>query len=123
MARMKEPDARSPQDRCADGLISPAVAAKRAAASARTASREIPAHRFDIFLSHNRLDQPTVGRLASKLREAGLEPWLDHWYLTGGGVWQEDLAAALRDSATCAVCVGPHGFGDWAREELLVAQD
>ena len=46
-------------------------------------------HRFAVFLSHNSRDKPTVERLAEKLREAALEPWLDRWYLTGGGVWQE----------------------------------
>jgi hypothetical protein len=80
-------------------------------------------HRFAVFLSHNSRDKPAVESLAEKLRQVGLEPWLDRWYLTGGDVWQDDLAAALRASSTCAVFVGPNGFGDWAREELLVAQD
>ncbi len=79
--------------------------------------------RFATFLSHNSHDKPAVERVAEKLHEAGLEPWLDRWYLIGGDVWQADLAAALRASDTCAVFIGPNGFGDWAREELGVAQN
>jgi WD40 repeat protein len=80
-------------------------------------------HRFDVFLSHNSLDKPFVERLAENLEKAGLEPWLDSWYLEGGDPWQEELTAALLASGTCAVLIGPHGLGDWAREELGVAQN
>jgi hypothetical protein len=76
-----------------------------------------------VFLSHNSQDKPTVQRIAEKLRDAGLEPWLDRWYLAGGDVWQDDLAGALGASAACAVCVGPNGLGDWEREEVGIAQD
>ena len=36
---------------------------------------------FDIFLSHNSADKPAVENIAHKLKSAGLEPWLDKWYL------------------------------------------
>ena len=104
----------------------PEAEAVSGAAAARGDHAQQPplgVHRFAVFLSHNSRDKPIVERVAEKLRTAGLEPWLDRWYLTGGGVWQEDLAAALRASDTCAVFVGPNGFGDWAREELGVAQN
>src|SRR2546430_2979858 len=79
--------------------------------------------RFDVFLSHNSRDKPAVERLAEKLKRAGLEPWFDRWCLTPGGQWQDEIAAGLRASAACAVSVGPHGLGDWSREELNVALD
>lgn len=78
---------------------------------------------FDIFLSHNSRDKPTVTRVAEKLKRAGLEPWLDAWCLTPGGNWQEELATGLRACSSCAVFVGPHGLGDWVREELGIALD
>jgi len=78
---------------------------------------------FDVFLSHNSRDKPAVERLGVKLKRDGLEPWLDKWHLTPGGRWQEELAAGIRDSAACAVFVGPHGMGDWVYEELGVALD
>jgi len=78
---------------------------------------------FDIFLSRNSVDKPAVEGIAHKLRDAGVEPWLDKWYLVPGKTFQSGLADALRSCPTCAVFIGPKGVGDWAREEVLVAQD
>ena len=36
---------------------------------------------FDIFLSHNSADKPAVEVIAHKLKDAGVEPWLDKWCL------------------------------------------
>ena len=79
--------------------------------------------RFDVFLSHSGADKPAVERIAEKLKRAGLEPWLDKWYLAPGGRWQDELAAALRASAACAVFVGREELGAWAHEELALARD
>jgi hypothetical protein len=79
--------------------------------------------RFDVFLSHNRADAPLVERIAERLRDERLQPWLDQWSLSPGGSWQQEIAQGLRTSGTCAVFIGPHGLGNWAREELEVAQD
>jgi len=78
---------------------------------------------FDVFLSHNTLDKASVEEIARKLKDAGLEPWLDKWCLTPGVTFQPGLADGLRTSTTCAIFIGPKGLGNWAREELLVAQD
>jgi len=78
---------------------------------------------FDIFLSHNSADKPAVEDIAHKLKDAGVEPWLDKWYLVPGKTFQSGLTEALRSCRTCAVFIGPKGVGDWAREEVLVAQD
>jgi hypothetical protein len=78
---------------------------------------------FDIFLSHNSRDKSAVERIATKLKQARLEPWLDKWCLTPGGKWQEELATGLRASSTCGFFIGPNGVGDWASEELQVALD
>ena len=79
--------------------------------------------RFDVFLCHNRADAPAVERIAERLKGEGLNPWLDRWRLAPGGSWQREIAQGLRSSRTCAVLVGAEGLGDWAREELQVAQD
>src|SRR6266496_4543386 len=78
---------------------------------------------FDIFLSHNSADKPAVEDIAHKLKYAGVKPWLDKWCLVPGKTFQSGLADALRNCATCAVFIGPAGVGNWAREEILVAQD
>jgi hypothetical protein len=83
----------------------------------------VAVQQFDVFLSHNSRDKPVVERLAEKLHRAGLAPWLDKWNLTPGGRWQEEIVDGLLASSACAVFVGPHGIGDWVREELAVALD
>jgi WD40 repeat protein len=91
------------------------------AATSGTASGE--ASSFAVFLSHNSRDKPAVERLAERLKREGLEPWLDAWSLTVGGRWQDELAEGVKRSSAFAFFVGPHGDGDWAREELAIAQD
>jgi energy-coupling factor transporter ATP-binding protein EcfA2 len=78
---------------------------------------------FDVFLSHNNADGAVVECIAERLRGAGLRPWLDRWALTGGDTWQQEIFQGFRASRACAVFVGAHGLGGWAREELAVAQD
>jgi len=78
---------------------------------------------FDIFLSHNSVDKASVEIIAHKLQTEGLNPWLDRWCLVPGRPWQQELATILRSCPTIGVFIGQNGLGDWAREELLVAQD
>ena len=85
--------------------------------------REVTAAQFDVFLSYNRRDERVVESLAERLQAARVQPWLDKWSLVPGASWQRELVDALRSVPACAVLVGPEGLGDWAREELAVAQD
>jgi WD40 repeat protein/energy-coupling factor transporter ATP-binding protein EcfA2 len=79
---------------------------------------------YDVFLSHNSADKISVEALARRLRdESGLQPWLDTWQLIPGKPWQEALEQALSQSRTCAIFIGPDGFGAWHREEMRVALD
>ncbi|MGH8902333.1 MAG: TIR domain-containing protein, partial [Egibacteraceae bacterium] len=79
--------------------------------------------RFDVFLCHHGADDEVVEHLAERLRGQGFQLWLDRWALTPGDDWQHEISRGLRASKACAVVVGAHGLGDWAREELAVAQD
>lgn len=81
------------------------------------------APRYDAFLSHNTADKPAVEALAHRLRQAGLEPWLDKWNLVPGEPWQAALADALDACATCVVFIGPGGIGPWQNEEMRAAID
>ena len=76
---------------------------------------------YDAFLSHNSDDKPAVMELARRLRDAGLEPFLDAWHLVPGEPWQEALETAIDASRTCVVFVGPAGFGTWENEEMRAA--
>jgi formylglycine-generating enzyme required for sulfatase activity/energy-coupling factor transporter ATP-binding protein EcfA2 len=73
---------------------------------------------FDVFLSHNSKDKPVIREIARLLREQGLRPWLDEEQLIGGERWQDALARGVRDSATCAMFIGPNNLGNWQEEEL-----
>ena len=76
---------------------------------------------YDVFLSHNSSDQATVEILALRLKEAGVEPWLDKWHLIPGDPWQEAIEQALDECCTCAVFLGPSGLGPWEHEEMRTA--
>jgi TIR domain len=83
---------------------------------------ESPRDRHDVFLSHNSKDKPTVERIAVRLKQVGLEPWLDVWSLTPGGRWQAEIAAWPTERAPeaafgtnnlrmlAAAAAGPNGF-------------
>jgi formylglycine-generating enzyme required for sulfatase activity len=78
---------------------------------------------FHVFLSHNSADKPAVEELAQRLANEGIQAWLDKWHLIPGNRWQRDIEKALAESETCAVFVGPSGFGPWQDEEMSAAID
>jgi WD40 repeat protein len=82
-----------------------------------------PRRRYDVFLSYNGRDRDVVERVAARLRDLGVEPWLDVWCLAPGGRWQDEIAAGLANSAACAVFVGSSDLGNWEQQELGVALD
>jgi hypothetical protein len=78
---------------------------------------------FHVFLSHSTADKPAVEELARRLAKEGIQVWLDKWRLIPGNPWQPDIEEALAASETCAVFVGPSGFGPWQNEEMRAAID
>src|SRR4051812_35361377 len=77
--------------------------------------------RFDVFLSHNSRDKVFVREIAGKLRQAGLEPFLDDWDLLTGEPWERAIIEHFRNSSSCAVLIGAHGAGSWQAHEILAA--
>ena len=78
---------------------------------------------FHVFLSHSSADKPAVEELARRLAKEGIQAWLDKWHLIPGNPWQPGIEKALAESETCAVFVGPSGFGPWQNEEMRAAID
>jgi hypothetical protein len=78
---------------------------------------------FQVFLSHSSADKPAVEELARRLAKEGIQAWLDKWNLIPGDLWQPAIEKALAESGTCAVFVGPSGFGPWQNEEMRAAID
>ena len=99
----------------------PVKAAPAADAGSDGAAAQGQTTGYDVFLSHNGDDKDAVLEIARRLRDAGVEPFLDSWHLVPGEPWQEALEKALDESRSCAVFVGPAGFGPWETEEMRVA--
>jgi formylglycine-generating enzyme required for sulfatase activity len=76
--------------------------------------------KYDVFLSYSRTDETAVKELAATLRARGFEVFLDQWNLVPGEDWQTGLEQALRESCTCAVCLGSEP-GPWQNKEMRLA--
>jgi len=79
--------------------------------------------RFDVFLSHNSADKPTVIELATKLKERKLMVWLDVWELVPGRPWQQALEEVIATAGSAAVLVGKDGIGPWEEPEMRACLD
>jgi len=73
---------------------------------------------FDVFLSHNSKDKPTVRQLAEALQRRGLKVWLDESELVPGRPWQEALEEIIQTTRSAAVLVGKDGLGPWEMPEM-----
>jgi hypothetical protein len=78
---------------------------------------------YDLFLSYNSADHGVVEGIAQRLRDAGLEPFVDRWYLTPGAPWRTKLEEILTASKAVAICVGQGQMGSWQQRELDAALD
>ena len=74
--------------------------------------------KFDVFLSHNSQDKPTVRILKQKLVNAGVVAWLDEDELVPGKNWQPEIEAGMKASISAVVCFGSVGVGPWEDEEM-----
>jgi GTPase SAR1 family protein len=72
---------------------------------------------FDVFLCHNWEDKPAVRRLAQRLRDRGLRPWLDESELQPGFPWQPEVESIIARIPAAAVIVGSR-VGSWQNQEL-----
>jgi TIR domain len=78
---------------------------------------------YDLFLSYNSGNHEAVEDIARKLRDEGLEPFLDRWYLAPGARWRSKLEDTLSSCKAVAIFVGPGEMGSWQQREVDVALD
>jgi WD40 repeat protein len=75
---------------------------------------EAPDFAPDVFLCHNSQDKEAVRNINQILRQHyGLSTYLDEGSLVGGEAWEQAIQRALARSRSCAVIVGPNGWGKY----------
>ena len=71
-----------------------------------------PQSTYDVFLCHNSHDKTKLRELNERLRhEFALTTFFDESELVGGQVWTQHIERALASSRSCAICLGPNGWG------------
>jgi len=106
----------SPQDSAALAAAAELEAAR--AAVRRELLQKRASAQFDVFLCHNGADKPSVRRIADRLEEQGILPWLDERELPPGQPWQQLLEKQIEHIRSAAVFVGAAGVGPWQEQEL-----
>ena len=78
---------------------------------------------YDLFMSYHWLDRVAVEEVARSLRERGIKPFLDRWYLVPGRSWVGALEKELANCKAVAIFIGPQGMGRWQQREREYALD
>ena len=65
-----------------------------------------------------RSDKPAVKRIAERLKEKGIRPWLDVWALPPGQPWQPLLEEQIEHIRAAAVFIGSAGIASWQENEM-----
>jgi formylglycine-generating enzyme required for sulfatase activity len=61
--------------------------------------------KLKVFLCHSSSDKPAVRELYRRLREDGVEPWLDEEDLLLGQEWEPEIVKAVRVADVIVVCL------------------
>jgi TIR domain-containing protein len=107
----------SPGEDAAARAAAAGLEAARAAARRELRQKRATAE-FDVFLCHNWADKASVRRIADRLEEHGILPWLDERELPPGQPWQQLLEKQIAHIRSAAVFVGAAGVGPWQEQEL-----
>jgi formylglycine-generating enzyme required for sulfatase activity len=77
-----------------------------------------------VFVSYSRKDISFVERLASDLKNAGLDVWYDVSSLGGGSRWRAEIETAIRGSQFVIVVLSPDSIAsEWVEREFLFANN
>ena len=64
-----------------------------------------PTRNLRVFLCHAHADKVAVRELYRRLKEQGVEPWLDDKALLAGQLWQQEIPKAVAQSDVVIVCL------------------
>ena len=77
---------------------------------------------YDVFLSHNAQDKPSVRRLAERLKQAGLRVWFDEWNVRSGDIIALKVDEGLEQSRVLLLCISPNALASgWVALERSTA--
>ena len=82
-------------------------------------------HPLRVFLCHSSQDKPAVRELYHRLRDEGLEPWLDEENLLPGQNWQEEIPKAVQSSDAVIVFLSNNSVSKagYVQKEIKYALD
>jgi hypothetical protein len=78
-----------------------------------------------VFLCHGSEDKPTIRSMFSRLREDGVDAWLDEQKILPGQDWQMEIRKAVRSSDAILVCLSSHSVRkeSFLQKEIKFALD
>lgn len=76
-----------------------------------------------IFLAHANEDKPYIRKLYKKLKDNGLEPWLDEEDLMPGAKWDDKIEEAIKNARFFLACLSAHSISKngYVQKELRMA--
>jgi hypothetical protein len=85
---------------------------------------EFTMNRYDVFLSHSKLDTYFVKHLYLDLCAKGLRVWIDETGLPPGEPsWRRTIASAIRESTVMIVLCSPDALNsEWVQKEIEYAE-
>jgi TIR domain len=78
---------------------------------------------YDAFLSYSRADETDADTLRARLKDAGLNSFLDRYALPAGQPWQPWLEQRLGTCRALVALLGPEGIGEWQHREIQLGLD
>jgi DNA-binding winged helix-turn-helix (wHTH) protein len=81
--------------------------------------------RLRVFLCHSSKDKPIVRNLYSRLRNDGIDPWLDEENLLPGQDWQQVIPKAVRTNDVVVICLSNEAItkSGYVQKEIKYALD
>ena len=76
-----------------------------------------------VFMSYSRRDEAVMLRIASFLRDEGIQVWVDNEKLIPGTpIWEEEVEQAIKASVAVVVVMSPDSkTSEWVRREISLA--
>jgi len=75
---------------------------------------------FDVFFTYNSPDETQILHIANKLRELGLNPWVNTEQIQAGTFYQDVIEQAIQSINCAAIFLGSEKFIDFAQMQFKV---